>query len=154
MKFQPLLIPKDQAVSLSHVLRVRRIDVFSDNILPSSPAQPTAKEALHLLYLSNFIRFVIRARDAVRWSESPFAFQCAHLWVWREKKQLIIYNDKQWELDSQDLPIFHKLDRLPDSQHRKTCGIRVAATFDCSLWFGRIPACSEFSRQNSANSKT
>ena len=79
MKFQPLPIPKDQAVSLSHVLRVRRIDVFSDNILPSSPAQPTAKEALHLLYLSNFIRFVIRARDAVRWSESPFAFQCAHL---------------------------------------------------------------------------
>lgn len=40
-----------QTVPLSHALRVRRSDVLLDNLLPSSPTQPAAEEALNFFNL-------------------------------------------------------------------------------------------------------
>lgn len=38
-----------EAVALPHALRVRRVDVLLDDLLPPAPAQPAAEEALHFL---------------------------------------------------------------------------------------------------------
>lgn len=40
---------EDEAVALSHALSVWRLDVLLDDLLPATPAQPAAEEALHLL---------------------------------------------------------------------------------------------------------
>lgn len=44
---------KDQAVTLSHALSMRRLDVFLDNLLPPTSTQPASKEALNFL---NFLQ--------------------------------------------------------------------------------------------------
>jgi hypothetical protein len=54
---------EDETVTLSHALRVRRLDVLLHDLLPATAAQPAAKKALHLLDLPQLDRVLHRVAE-------------------------------------------------------------------------------------------
>lgn len=48
--------PPNLPISLSHILRMRTVDVLIDDALPPAAAEPAPKEGLHLLDLLNVLR--------------------------------------------------------------------------------------------------
>lgn len=63
---------------------MRRADVLGDDLLPPSPTQPAAEEALHFLDLANLVRVVVDAETSLR-REAPLLLHRSQV-LWTESE--------------------------------------------------------------------